>query len=503
MAARRRPKRAEGGSSEGRLNWSAFVERVAEGLSAHELLTTGRRWVLGVSGGPDSTLMLHTFCELNDRLALSWALHVAHLHHGLRAAEADRDADFVEGLAQRFGLAFHKGEVDIRAQVAAEGGSTEEVARQHRYEFLERVALKAGSDSVAVAHHADDDAETVLHRICRGTGLRGLAGMREIRPIQPGSRVRLVRPFLGERRETLEAFCRERGFEFRVDSTNVSLEFTRGRIRNVLLPMLRESLNPNISEALLRLAEQAHWLGTYLEDAAARIFDSLVVTENTRHIVLNTRALLSKQRLIQAEVVRRAISLVVGGEQEVGFGHIDAVLKLAADRASGKEIHLPGPVVARKVYDRLEFRQLADQPDALPALQPTWVVSPGVTPLPALGMELLAEDCAVDEGKIAELRGSDHPFEEWLDFERVQFPLVARGRREGDRFWPLGAPGAKNLGDFLSDEKVDPPARARTGILCDQLGPIWVMPLRIDERVKLRPTTRRALRLLLRPLTRQ
>lgn len=489
-------------AAEPSLNWASFVERVADRLNGLELLTPGRRWVLGVSGGPDSTLMLHTLHEVSARRGLNWNLHVAHLHHGLRANEADQDADFVAALAERMALPFHKGEVDIKAQVAAEGGSTEEVARQHRYEFLERVALKAGSDSVAVAHHADDDAETVLHRICRGTGLRGLAGMREIRPIQPGSRVRLVRPFLHERRERLEALCRERGVEFRVDSTNLSLEFTRGRIRNVLLPMLRDQLNPNISEALLRLAEQARWLGTYLEDAAARIFDSLVVTENARHIVLNTRALLSKQRLIQAEVVRRAISLVVGGEQEVGFGHIDAVLRLASDRASGKEIHLPGPVVARKIYDRLEFRQLADTPDAPPELQPQWVSCPGTTPLPALGLELVAEDCDVDESKIAELRGSDHPFEEWLDFERVQFPLTVRGRREGDRFWPLGAPGAKNIGDFLSDEKVDPPARARTGILCDQLGPIWVMPLRIDERVKLRPTTRRAVRLILRPLNR-
>lgn len=482
------------------MTWDTFLDSLADWFESRGLLTPGARWVVGASGGPDSTLLLHAIAALAERRGLGWGLHAAHLHHGLRGAAADADEAFVAELAGRLNVTFHRERIDIRAQVAQHGGSTEEVARQRRYDFLERVALMTGSECVAVAHHADDNAETVLHRICRGTGLRGLRGMSDTRPIQPGSRVRLVRPLLQTARATIEQLCRGQGFAVRHDASNATAEFTRGRIRNVVLPQLREHLNPNVTDALLRLAEQARWLGTYLEDAAERTFESLLISETPRHIVINTRALLAKQKIIQAEVVRRAISLVLGGEQDLGFSHVDAVLRLAADKASGKELHLPGGVLARKQYERLEFRPRGDAAAEIVAeLIPVFVACPGRTPLPALGGELIAELCDVDPGRISVLREAPNPFEEWVDFERVRPPLLVRGRRDGDRFRPLGAPGAKTLSEFFGDEKVDPQLRARTGVLFDQDGPVWVIPLRIDERVKLRGTTRRALRLVFMP----
>lgn len=240
-----------------RVNWDGFLDTLAAWCARHELLAPRLRWVVGVSGGPDSTLLLHAMSDLSQQLDLRWHIHAAHLHHGLRGAEADADAEFVARLAARLGLAWELDRVDIRSQVAEQGGSTEEVARQRRYEFLERVALRVGSDLVVVAHHADDNAETIFHRICRGTGLRGLAGMRDARPIQPGSRVRLLRPLLLHRRTQIEELCRLRGVEFRTDASNQTGEFTRGRVRNTILPLLREQVNPNVSEALLRLGEQA------------------------------------------------------------------------------------------------------------------------------------------------------------------------------------------------------------------------------------------------------
>jgi tRNA(Ile)-lysidine synthase len=480
------------------VDWNALLDRQAEWLDNRGLLVPEADWVVGVSGGPDSVLLLHSLHALSQRRQLGWELHVAHLHHGLRGADADTDAEFVAALAGRLGLPQDVERVEIRAEVAAHGGSMEEVARQYRYTFLERVALKTGSNCVAVGHHGDDDAETILHRICRGTGIRGLAGMREIRAIRPGSRVRLVRPFLQLRRADIEAVCRERGIAFRTDRTNETSQFTRGRIRNVVLPLLREQLNPNVTDALLRLGEQARWLETYLEDAAARTFESLVVSDHPDRIVLNTRALLSKQRVIQAEVIRRAVALVPGGEPDLSFAHIDAVLRLATDPASGKELHLPGSVVVEKVYDRLEFRPRA-RAEVSAELPPVFVNCPGTTPLPQLDAELIAEVCEVDAGKINELRQTSHPYEEWVDYDRLQLPLLVRGRRPGDRFRPLGAPGTKSLSEFFIDEKVEPALRTRTGVLCDQSRVVWVMPLRIDERVKLRSNSRRALRLVLKP----
>ncbi len=480
--------------------WDTFTDGVRATLSDHGLLTPGLRWVLGISGGPDSTILAHVMPAIEQRERLGWTFHVAHLHHGLRGAEADGDADFVKDLAERLGLTYHYDQVDIPAQLRdAGGGNTEEFARRNRYEFLERVAFKTGCDCVAVGHHADDNAETVFHRVCRGTGLRGLGGMSEVRAIQPGSRVRLVRPLLRARRSTIEGLCSERTLRPRFDSMNESLDFTRGKLRKQIFPLLRDQMNPNIAEALLRLSEQARRMGQYLEDAASRTFESLVVAEEPRHLVLNTHGLLAKQRIIQAEVVRRAVSLVLGREQDLSFVNIEHVLQLAEERSSGKQVHLPGPVLVQKIYGRLDLRPLEDrEPDA--GIEPVHVRYPGETALPAIAMELSAEIRNVDPTIIEALRSHTHPYEEWLDLDRLTPPLIVRGRKDGDRFHPLGAHGSKTLSDFLIGEKVDPPTRAKTGVLCDQHGPVWIMPLRIDERVKLRPTTRRALRLTLQPM---
>jgi tRNA(Ile)-lysidine synthase len=478
------------------VNWDTFLTQVQGWLDARKLLLPGTTWVVGLSGGPDSTLLLHALRGISDRAELRWKLVGAHFHHGLRGEEADADERFVAELVDHLGGTFRSERIDIRAAVAEEGGSTEEVARTRRYDFLERVALQTGSELVTVAHHADDNAETVLHRICRGTGLRGLAGIHEVRPIRPNSHIRLVRPLLTQRRETIEELCAAQGFQTRTDSTNRSPEFTRGRIRYTVMPMLREMLNPQVADALLRLSEHARWLGNYLEDAAARTFESLVISEGSGHLVLNTRGLLGKQKIIQAEVIRRALALIAPGEQDLSFGHIDTVLRLAEDPGSGKEVHLPGPVLVRKQYDRLEFRPLASV-EPPPDLGTVFINCPGRTALPMLGMELSAEICEVSADRMESLRRNTNRMEEWLDFELVQPPLLVRGRRDGDRFRPLGAQGTKTVGDFFTEQKVDPDIRQRTGLLCDQEGVLWVMPLRIDERAKLRPRTRRALHLVL------
>jgi len=480
------------------VNWDAFLKQLQAWLEVRKLLSREASWVVGVSGGPDSALLLHALKSLSDRQGLQWRIFAAHFHHGLRGAEADADAAYVARLCETLGLPLETQREDIRAAVEREGGSTEEVARRHRYDFLERVALKLGSDLVAVGHHADDNAETLLHRICRGTGLRGLAGIRDVRPIRPDSHIRLVRPLLGQRRRTIEQMCRLRGLELRLDSTNRSPEFTRGRIRHMIMPLLAEQLNPNVVEALLRLGEQARLLGTYLEDAAARTFESLVISQRPGQVVLNVRALLGKQRIIQAEVVRRAVSLALGREQDLSFVHVEAILRLAEDPASGKEVHVPGPAAVRKQYDRLEFCPLGeDEPP--PELGIVFVSCPGRTLLPALGLALNVEIRELTREQMEPLFQNRNPLEEWLDYEAVQPPLLVRGRRDGDRFHPLGTPGLKTVGDFFTEQKIDPRVRARTGILCDQQGPLWVMPFRIDQRARLRPETRKALHLVLTP----
>ena len=477
-----------------------FIQRLQAFIDSEGLLAPDDSVVVGVSGGCDSTALLRGLVEVNEISKAGWRFHVAHLNHGLRGEAADADAEFVRDQAAALGLPCTITTEDVRARAGATGG-LEETARDLRYALFQRVALQTHSQAVAVGHHADDNVETVLHRIVRGTGLRGLGGIPVRRALSPGSDVRLIRPLLSFRHEELEAFLADQGVSFRTDATNDDPSFTRNRIRASVLPLLRDTINPGVDKALLRLAEQARWVETYLRETAQRLLETLVIRRTDRELVLNARALIGKSRIIQAELVRQAVMYFQLGEQDLTFGHLTAVLDLAADPASGKQLHLPAGLVVAKEYGRLSF----SLPDHSPreTLAPEVSVNlPGETVLPVRRMRVHA---VVDEitgtaEAIAAWRNAKPPNQEWLDRDQVHPPLIVRALRPGERFWPLGAPGSKRIADFLSDEKISASKREQVAVLCDQLGPIWVIPFRIDERVKLTRATRRILKLTMQPM---
>jgi len=492
------------------MNRQAILKQLRSDIERGRLLDPGDRVVLAVSGGPDSMAMLHLMVELNRVDDMGWALHVAHLNHRIRGQAADADAAFVAEQAKSLGLPCTVECEDIPAAAAEAKRSVEETGRARRYAFLERVCLRTESRVAAAAHQADDNAETVLHHILRGTGLRGLSGMPACRPIRLGSDVKLIRPMLGFRREDLQAYLEDAGVPSRHDRTNESDEQTRNRLRNRLLPMLRDEFNPQVVEALLRLAEQAQWFEEYLEATAARTFETLIVDRTDQELVLNVDALLKKSPIIQTELIRRAIMTLWAestyrGEwldrevKELTFGHLRAVVELASDPHSGRKLSLPGDMTVARQYRRLIFSLPSDRPRERVAAE-VRVVFPGRTLLPGRRLEILTETVDFKFEDWPGLQKTKPKDQEWLDFDRLRPPLVVRSRRTGERFWPLGAPGSKKLSDYFIDSKVPPEERDRVAILCDQLGPVWVIGHRIDERVRLHPDTRTALKVTVKAL---
>jgi len=496
------------------MNRLAFIRSLAEEIEAEALLAKDDLAVVGVSGGPDSMALLHALVDLNNECGYALSLHIAHLDHQLRGIESEKDAGFVQAAADGLELPCTIERLDV-ASLAEEGkGSIEEIARRERYAFLERVCLKTGARVIAVGHQRDDDAETILHRIVRGTGLRGLAGIPRCRVVHEGSNIRLIRPLLRHDRRTLLAYLSEAGVPHREDRTNQDSSMMRNRIRNVVLPMLENEVNPQVCEALLRLGEQARWLEDYFRETVQRTLETLIISHTDQELTLNAAALSKKSRIVQTELIRRAVASFQLGEQDLGFAQMVAVLDLAADPGSGKQAHLPGGMTVTKRYNRLIFSMPTDEPRETIAAQIA-VHVPGRTLLPIRRMEINCEVSEVDPKTLsqwrqrqhaaslcqpASVRGGKRIFEEWVDYECVHLPLVVRTRSPGDRFWPLGAPGSKKLSEFLTDGKVDPQERERVAVLCDQLGPIWVIGHRIDERVKLTPHTRQVLRLQAKPV---
>lgn len=476
-----------------------MLRTLAQQMLADGLLRETDTVVVGVSGGPDSMALLHLLLDLNKSLGWDLKLHLAHLNHQLRASEAEQDAAFVQALGDNLSLPCTIEVRDIARLADLAAGGVEEVGRRERYAFFDRVCAQIGARIVALGHHADDNAETVLHRILRGTGLRGLAGIRRSRRLHPASCVRIIRPLLRRSRRDLLEYLDDAGIAYREDQTNHSNEPMRNLLRNVVLPQIEAEVNPQVREALLRLAEQATWHDELLQETARRAFERLVVSRTERTLVLDAIALGRESRIVQTELVRLAYVAFGLGEQDLAFAHLVSAVDLAADPASGRQTQLPGQMTLEKRYDQLIFA-LPDYTPQAPVAAEIAVRVPGRTLLPVRRLEL---DCRIEPAEAARSQQAGHPasrWEEYVDFAALHLPLVVRPRRTGARFTPLGAPGSKKVSDFLTDAKLDPRAREQVAVLCDQLGPVWIMGHRIDERVKLTGKTREALHLRARQL---
>ena len=476
--------------------------RVREFISAEGMLTPGEGVVVAVSGGPDSVALLRLLHDLDKSQGRGGKgegaspLHVAHLNHMLRGEESEGDERFVQGLASGLGLGFTTKRVDVRQEAAREKCAIEEAARRARYSFFEGLARELGMKVVAVGHTADDNAETVLHRIIRGTGLTGLAGMRPVREISRGSGIRLIRPLLSTWRQEVLDYLREKDVSYRIDSSNLQAGYLRNRIRLELLPLLGE-YNPRVKESLVRLAETAGKEYAVLEGEARKIIEAGLTREETSYI-LETTLLKGQASFLQHLVFREVLGQIGLPLKRVASKHYEGLCSLVEGWAG--PISLPCGWEAEGREGRIIFtgwpRRSGVSQYTPTQHKPSETVLnvPGTTRL-SNGAELKAELVDLAEGFLEDFRRTKTKEEEVFDLDRLELPLVVRTRRPGDRFWPLGAGGEKKLKDFFIDEKTPRPRRDDWSLVCDSKHPVWVVGLRMDERVKITPDTRRAIKL--------
>lgn len=464
-----------------------FQTRVAGFVDAHELLSAQGRVLVAVSGGADSVALLHTLADLARAPRRGYHLHVAHLDHALRDNSAG-DAAFVAELAGQMGLPVSVERIDVGQRARETGESIELAARQARYLFLQAVARTEHCPTIATAHQGDDNVETVLHRILRGTGLEGLRGIRPKRKLT-SSGLWLVRPMLGVTGEQARQYLTGRGLPWREDSTNIDVSMTRNRIRHNLLPLLREQYNPKVDQAIGRLALTAEWAGQWMDELAEEHLAPLVIDQSDRHVSLSVAGLRRKGRLIASQVVRAALDRLGAPMRAIGLDHIHRVLVLAESDGPNRQLLLPDDVHVRREYDKLVL-ELGEQAEPLPEAPMHALRYPGETLLPD-GARLRITEQPGALADLPALLANKPATREIVDADKLALPLQARHWHEGDRFHPLGAQGHRKLSDFFISLKIPPSARRRAWIIADQLGPIWLAPHRIDHRVRVTPATRR------------
>jgi tRNA(Ile)-lysidine synthase len=482
-----------------------IIEKFEATIRRHNLLPDRGCVVMAVSGGPDSLALLHLMREVRDRSHPRLALHVGHLHHGMRGAAADEDAQFVASEAARLGVACTIERTDVPALAAERRLGIEVAGREARYEFLTRLAKSLGARDIAFGHQADDQAETVLMRVMRGAGQRGMGGIPYVRPVADAPGIRVVRPLLDCSRREIVQFLRRRGLRSRLDSTNLSRKYLRNRLRRLAIPEMKRDWGGRLTPDLCSLAALAQRFQARSDAIRAalqsqnsvRVTNGYVETESAwlRRIPPAMLPDLVQAWMKEADLWRKMLS---AGEYE----------RIAALLARGRgRVALSGAVLAC-VWRRLFIlcpapaaardRRSPERSRRAGSSEMEYRVQlnvPGRTRIEPLGGIIEAEILEAGKELIARNRATRDGFEEFLDMENVELPLVVRFPRPGDRMRPLGAPGSRKLQDIFTDLHVPPWLRTRTLLVTVEDRPIWIVGRRIADAVKLTDGTRKVLRL--------
>ncbi len=451
-------------------------QQVHQSILARDLLRQGDRIVVAVSGGPDSVALLACLVALSARW--KWDLSVGHVNHGLRGAESDGDADFVQRLGYDMGVPVSVRNIRLKKSDAKlSKQSFQAYAREVRYHALESILKERNATKIALGHMADDQAETVLMWMFRGSGTGGLSGI----PLKRGERI--VRPILDIPRTDIIAYLKQRQLSYRLDSSNAEPVYLRNRLRQDLVPHLKEYA-PGIVQTLSRQAEMIRDDHAYLENIAAEFFQQICVTKAEQQLQMDTVALLALPLSIRRRVIRCGFQQLKGNTHDLRFDVVQRLLDCLKHGQSGWTMKISDINISLE-YDRLIFSSKAViLQDSLHSL-PLNVALPGDVIWPSTGQRMV-----VSKHDSREMSSSSHKSEIHLDADSFTPELQLRSWIPGDVFCPKGLGGRKKkIQDFFSDVKLPRSQRAKVPLLVSPEGILWVGGMREDERFQVSNTT--------------
>lgn len=492
-----------------------LMKRVRETIETYGMIETGDGVIAGVSGGADSVCLLAALREY--RREKEFSLTAVHVEHGLRGQDSLEDAAFVEALCREWQIPCRVERVSVRERAAAAGQTLEEAGRQARYEAFERWALRENAARIAVAHNENDQAETVLLNMARGSGLRGMGGIRPVRG-------RIIRPLLFVSRKEIEEWLMERGIGWRTDATNLETDYTRNKLRLQALPWLEREINAGAVRHLAAEALHMQRAQEYLERQAEKIYASCVRwEEETGQVCLSLTEFLGEDELMQEYVLRMAVSRALGsrGLKDYGEVHIRQMLRLCR-MDCGRRMDFPGRMQALRrdgelvlaaghgkgqvpAAGRRGASALGEQP-----------VVPGDSLGPAAGGSLEERESPIESAPwVCELGGDgeytflgyrfqvkyldpcqapacfpEKKYTKWLAYDTITNNVCLRTRRTGDYLVIDGKGGRKKLKDYLIDQKVPREERDRVILLAQGSHILWVAGYRISEGAKVTADTK-------------
>jgi len=467
------------------------LSTVKETIATYRMFNRADSVLVAVSGGPDSVALAHILLNLAEEYFLRPAL--VHLNHCLREQDSDRDAEFVAAFARQLHVPLYSEKKDVLAFQRNRRLSLEEAARRIRYEFYDAVAARYGFNKIALGHHRDDNAELVLMNLLRGSGPLGLSG---IAPVRNG---KIVRPLIHLKRTEIIDYIAEKNLQYVTDSSNADPKFQRNKIRHDLIPELNKSYNPRIIETLNRLGDIMRAENQWFEDALKPVFNQCVLTKTSGKISLAIPHLSKRAQAVKRRIIRKAILSVKKDLRRITFSHVDAVLELIETGPVTGSLNLPDGMrvqrnTAELIFDgrqnvRFKKNHTLSQPVA--ADYRYTIATAGTIIIKEANASITLAEIGTDDLPDFKDTGRQLAF---FDRDCLQFPLVVRNFRPGDRISPLGINGTQKVKKFFINNKIPGSQRRKCPLLLSGGKIIWIAGHRTDNSVKVGPLTRRVLK---------
>lgn len=465
-----------------------FVVKIKKTLAENRMILPGDKIVMAVSGGSDSVAMAHALYELRDELGLK--IFIGHLNHSARGKESDDDARFVEGVGKSLGIETFVLKVDIEIERKKLKTSFQEAARIIRHQFLESLLSDIGGNKIALGHHIDDQVETVLVNLLRGSGLKGLGGMAPVRGPY-------IRPLSECYRHEVVAYLKARQLKFREDVSNTKKDYLRNRLRLDLIPLLEKDYNVNLKQSIYDMAGIIRAEDQYISGLVEGYFEQIFRTmdSDAEGVEVKIAELKMYPLPVQRRLIRQAIQKVKGSLRKISASHVQDVLDHFCASHSDKKIPLPDDMQAWFINGTLKFHRIRDKGSCIQNKESGCEVEldlkiPGETDIKPLPLRLITSLVTLPDKQSF----STDSNEAWLDFDKTGENIRIRFFQKGDRFNPLGMVGAKKLKSFFIDNKIPFYQRSRIPILTtpeDEI--IWVYGQRISHKYRITQETMKVL----------
>lgn len=455
-------------------------ERFLRYIEDNSLINKDDGIVIGLSGGPDSVCLLHLLCSVREELNLKLA--AAHVNHMIRGEEADGDEEYSRQLCEKFDVDFFALRKDVEGYAKEKGMSSETAGRKVRYDFFYEVLREKGYSKIATAHNANDQAETILLRIMRGTGLDGLAGI----PVKRENRY--IRPILFMKREEVEEYCKKNNLEPRIDATNLEKLYSRNKVRLDIIPYMKENFNKDVVEAINRMALLLQDDNKFIVEEVNKVYKEYCI-EKTDKVIIQ-KEVFNKNSTIIGRIIRKSIKKVNGNQYDVELKHIKEIENIQKV-STNKTVDLPYGIFAENVYGDIHIKLKK------------FIKSNKYD-------ELVYEKELIDEETI-EFNGYTFSFKVLNNIENIQFTknncikyfnydkingnIIIRQRKNGDKINPFGMKGNKKLKDIFIDMKV--PKEERELIPVIQFGDdiAWIVSLKLSNKFRVTNDTRKILKI--------